>query len=50
MSVKNTIRIYKFVFRPALITHGIWDQIRMDHGTEFCLTIFVQKNASLLQR
>ena len=42
-SVKNPVLIYEFVFRPALIADGIWDRIKMDHGTEFCLTIFVQK-------
>ena len=43
MPVKNPILIYEFVFRPALITYGIWDQISMNNGTEICLTIFVQK-------
>ena len=43
MSVKNPILIYVFVIRRALITYGIWDQIRTDHGTKFCLTLFVQK-------
>ena len=43
MPAKNPILIYEFVFRPALITYGIWDQVRMDKGTELCLTTFVQK-------
>lgn len=43
MPVKNPILIYEFVFRPALIKYGLWEQIRMDHGTEFCLVIFIQR-------
>ena len=41
MPCKNRILIYEFVFRPALCRHGIWDQIRMNHGREFNLVIFV---------
>ena len=25
-----------------LINHGLWDQIRVDRGTEFALILFVQ--------
>ena len=47
MPVKNQILIYEFVFRPALCRYGIWDQIRMDHGSEFNLVIFVQQLLSV---
>ena len=47
MPVKNPILIYEFVFRPALCKYGIWDQIRMDHGREFNLVIFVQQLLSV---
>ena len=42
MEVKNPIPIYEFVFRPALMNFGLWNQLRVDHGHEFCLCIFVQ--------
>ena len=43
MQVKNPILIYEFVFRPALLKFGcLWDQLRLDHGREFVLCIFVQ--------
>lgn len=43
---KNPILIYKFLYRPILEQHGIWDQLRMDHGTEFTLVISVQQGIS----
>lgn len=43
MPIKNPILIYEYLFRPALLKYGLFDQIRMDHGTEFCLCIFVQE-------
>lgn len=29
--------------RPLLLQYGLFDQLRVDHGTEFCLCIFVQE-------
>jgi len=43
MPVKNPILIYELVFRPALLEYGLWDQLRVDHGKEFFLCIFVQE-------
>ena len=43
MPVKNPILIYEFVFRPALVKYGLWNQLRLDHGLEFVLCIFVQE-------
>ena len=37
MSRKNPITIYNTVFRPLLVSDGIWDQVRTDQGTEFTL-------------
>lgn len=31
------------IFRPILLNFGMFDQIRLDHGTEFFLCIFVQE-------
>lgn len=46
---KNPIQIYKLLYRPILQQHGIWDQLRMDHGTEFTLIVSVQQNMSRLR-
>ena len=43
MPIKNPILIYEHLFKPALIKYGLFDQIRMDHGREFVLCIFVQE-------
>ncbi|XP_020900484.1 uncharacterized protein LOC110239119 isoform X2 [Exaiptasia diaphana] len=40
---KNPILIYKYLFRPLLLQYGLFEQLRVDHGTEFCLCIFVQE-------
>jgi len=42
MEIKNPILIYEFVYRPALVKFGLWNQLRVDHGQEFVLCIFVQ--------
>ena len=49
MPIKTSILIYQFVFRPAILKYGIWDQVRMDHGREFCLVIFVQQVIAYLR-
>ena len=43
MPIKNPILIYEHLFRPALMKYGLFDQIRMGHGREFVLCIFVQE-------
>ena len=32
-----------FVFRETLLSYGLWDQVRVDHGKEFYLVLFVQE-------
>ncbi len=44
---KNPILIYDKLFRPLLSTVGLWDQVRVDHGTEFVLVNYVQQQLSL---
>ena len=39
---KNPILIYDLLFRPLLLSQGLWDQVRVDHGTEFTLIITAQ--------
>nr|XP_061811146.1 uncharacterized protein LOC133602049 [Nerophis lumbriciformis] len=46
MPIKNNLSIYEEVFRPAVLAHGIWDQVRVDHGKEFYLTLFMQEQLS----
>ncbi|KAL2095613.1 hypothetical protein ACEWY4_007761 [Coilia grayii] len=43
MAIKNNLAIYEDVFRPAILANGMWDQVRVDHGKEFYLTLFIQK-------
>ena len=40
--MKNPILIYEYKFRPAVLKY-VWEQVRMDHGTEFALVIFIQR-------
>ncbi|XP_073326353.1 uncharacterized protein [Pagrus major] len=43
MPIKNNLVIYEDVFRPAVVANGMWDQVRVDHGKEFYLTLFMQE-------
>ncbi|XP_030589956.1 uncharacterized protein LOC115783319 isoform X2 [Archocentrus centrarchus] len=43
MPVKNIIIIYEDVYRPALLSCGLWDQVRVDCGKEFYLALFIQE-------
>ena len=42
MEVKSPILIYEYVFRTAILKHGLWNQLRIDHGQEFSLCAFAQ--------
>ena len=39
---KNPALIYDLLFRPLLLSEGLWDQVRVDHGTEFTLVATIQ--------
>ena len=43
MSRKNNATIYNDVYRMCLKEHGLWYQIRVDHGREFYLTLYIQE-------
>ena len=43
MPRKNPITIYNTLFQPVLQQHGLWDQVRTDHGTEFVLVSTIQQ-------
>lgn len=49
MPVKNGITIYNTLFRPLLLSEGMWDQLRADHGTEFVLVATVQQHLASLR-
>ncbi|KAJ8356554.1 hypothetical protein SKAU_G00193480 [Synaphobranchus kaupii] len=42
MPVKNNLTIYDQVYRKVVISHGMWDQVRVDCGKEFYPTLFMQ--------
>ena len=44
--LKNPITIYHILMRPLLIFEGLWQQIRLDHGTEFVLVVAAQQYLS----
>ncbi|XP_072573404.1 uncharacterized protein [Paramormyrops kingsleyae] len=43
MPVKNNLTIYEEVYRSAVVNYGLWDQVRVDHGKEFYLSLFIQE-------
>lgn len=43
---KNAITIYDKLFQPLLLSYGLWEQVRVDHGTEFALLNYVQQQLS----
>ena len=50
MPVKNNITIYNEVYRPMVLRYGLFDQIRVDHGKEFYLTLYQQDNLAQFRR
>ena len=43
MPRKNNLVIYDEVYRAAILEFGMWDQVRVDHGREFYLTLYVHE-------
>ena len=39
----STLFYFFCLHRPLLLQYGLFDQLRVDHGTEFCLCSFVQE-------
>ena len=48
LPVKNAVSIYNALMRPLLLSEGMWDQVRIDHGTEFCLLAAMQQHLANL--
>ena len=44
--VKNPITIYNMLMGPLLRCYGLWQQVRIDHGSEFVLVITAQQHLS----
>ena len=44
--LKNPISIYNALMRPLLLSDGLWQQVRLDHGSEFVLVIAAQQHLS----
>lgn len=42
----SAITLLIFYFRSAVVNHGMWDQIRVDHGKEFYLCLYMQERLS----
>ena len=42
--VKNPISIYGALMIPILLQFGLWQQVRVDHGTEFTLVLAAQQH------
>lgn len=47
MAAKNNLSIYEHVFSHAVAEYGLWDQIVVDCGTEFYLSLFIQEHLQL---
>lgn len=45
--VKNPIAIYNALMKPLLESYGLWQQVRVDHGTEYTLVLTVQHLAGV---
>ena len=43
MAVKNNIVIYENVYHRCVSQYGLWDEVRVDHGREFYLLLYVQE-------
>lgn len=43
MPRKNNRLIYENLYRKMILEYGLWDQVRVDHGREFYLVLFVHE-------
>ena len=48
--IKNAITIYNALMYSLLRCEGLWQQVRVDHGTEFSLVVTVQQHLSDLRQ
>jgi hypothetical protein len=50
MPRKNNQLIYENVYRKAILEYGLWDQVRVDHGREFYLALYIHEHLRLAGR
>ncbi|KAK3697229.1 hypothetical protein QZH41_010122, partial [Actinostola sp. cb2023] len=50
MPAKNNLIIYEHIYRSSVVTYGLWDQLRVDKGREFCLMLSIQDALSIHRR
>ena len=50
MARKNNKIIYDEVYRTTLLQFGLWDQVRVDHGKEFYLLLYIQERLRVAGR
>ena len=47
---KKAVHVYDVLFRPLLLSKGLWEQVRVDHGSEFALVLTSQQLLSPYRR
>ena len=50
MPRKNNHLVYENVYRKAILEYGLWDQVRVDHGREFYLVLYIHERLRLAGR
>ncbi|XP_065886701.1 uncharacterized protein [Dysidea avara] len=50
MPIKNNSVIYDTVYRQTICQYGMWDQIRVDHGREWYLMLYIQEHLAGYRR
>ena len=48
MPCRNNPIIYEEIYRQSLLQYGLWDQVRVNHGKDFYLFIFMSSYTLLL--
>lgn len=43
MPQKNNEKIYENIYKAATVEYGLWNQLRVDHGKEFYLSLYVHE-------
>lgn len=43
MSTKNNKIIYEEVYRQMTLEHGLFDELRVDHGREFYFSLYIHE-------
>jgi len=42
--------LFQYFCRSSVLQYGMWDQVRVDHGTEFYLVLYMQEKNQHLRR